>query len=165
MAEQFWPTIPPRRILLATDLSARGDRALDRATQLASHWDAELTVVHALERDGLDLPDYQGVPSWRQGPDPASQVEQQIRDDIRGPCPSLRVIVEEGPAAKVILEAVARERADLVIIGIGRQRPLGVGVGKTIDELFRRSPVSVLLVKRRPNGPYSHVLVGTDFTP
>jgi nucleotide-binding universal stress UspA family protein len=157
--------IPPKRILLATDLSGRGDRALDRATQLAAEWDAELIVVHALEGEGSDLLGRQGVPSWRQPPDPAAMVEQQIRDDIRGPCPRLRVIVQEGPAVQVILDVAARERADLVIMGVGRQRMFSAGVGRTIDELFRRSPVSVLVVKRRPNGPYGHVLVGTDFTP
>lgn len=166
MAEKIWPVIPPRRILLATDLSGRGDRALDRATQLAAHWNAELVVVHAIEDETLDLPEYQGLPSWRRPPDPVSVVERQIRDDVRGPCPRLRIIVEEGPAARVVLDAVIREQADLVVVGLGRQRPLRVGgVGKTIDELFRRSPASVLVVKRRPNGPYSHVLVGTDFTP
>jgi nucleotide-binding universal stress UspA family protein len=165
VADVLRPTIPPKRILLATDLSGRGDRALDRATLLANRWDAELTVVHALESEGLDLPEYQGLPSWRQPRDPAALVEQQIREDIRGPLPRLRVVVEEGPAARVILDAAARQEADLIIVGLGRQRPISVGVGRTIDELFRQSPVSVLVVKRRPNGPYAHVLVGTDFTP
>ncbi len=63
MADVIAPQAPPKRILLATDLSARGDRALDRATQLASLWGAELAVVHALE--GPELLDDQGIPSWR----------------------------------------------------------------------------------------------------
>lgn len=166
MTENIRPAIPPKKILLATDLSGRGDRALDRATQLAVQWGAELTIVHALEGEGLDLPEYSGLPSWRQPPDPASVVERQIREDVRGSCPPLRILVEEGPAVQVILEAAAREGVDLIVLGLGRQRPFGVGgVGKTIDELFRRAPVSVLVVKRRPNGPYGHLLVGADFTP
>lgn len=166
MTESDWPAVPPRKILLATDLSGRGDRALDRATQLALQWDAELTIVHALEGEGLDLPQYQGLPSWRQPPDVVSLVERQIREDVRGPCPRLRILVEEGPAAQVVLDAAVREGADLIVLGLGRQKTLGVGgVGRTIDELFRRAPVSVLVVKRRPNGPYDHLLVGTDFTP
>lgn len=165
MANDKGPAVPPKRILLATDLSARGDRALDRAVQLAGRWNAELLVVHALEGDGLDLPEYQGLPSWRHPPSPTALIERQIREDVRGPCPNLRVFVEEGPANKVILDVVERERPDLLVIGLGRQRPLGVGLGRTIDELFRRSPVSVLVVKRRPGGPYGHVLVGADYTP
>ncbi len=33
--ERVEPHVPPKKILLATDLSARGDRALDRAAHLA----------------------------------------------------------------------------------------------------------------------------------
>ena len=38
----------PKTILVATDLSARSDRALDRATALAAEWNARLVVLHAL---------------------------------------------------------------------------------------------------------------------
>lgn len=160
------PNIPPKRILLATDLSGRGDRALDRATQLANQWGAELLVVHALESEGLDTPEYRGLPSWRQPPNSAAMVESQIRDDVRGECPRLSVVVEEGAAIKVILDVLEREPCDLVVVGLGRQRAFGWNpLGGTLDELFRRSPVSVLVVKKRPHGRYEHLLVGTDFTP
>jgi nucleotide-binding universal stress UspA family protein len=166
LVEESWPNIPPKRILLATDLSGRGDRALDRAIQLANQWGAELLVVHALEGEGLTSSEYQGLPSWRRPPNSIAMVEDQIRDDVRDDCPRLRVHVEEGPAIQVILDAVERERCDLVVVGLGRHRSFGWGpLGKTLDELFRRAPVSVLVVKKRPRGAYSHVLVGTDFTP
>ena len=165
MAEKHWSSARPKKILLATDLSGRGDRALDRATQLASHWHAELLVVHAVEGPGSSAAEYQGLPSWRRPQETAATVEAQIREDVRGECPRLRVHVQEGDALKVILETVEREACDLAIVGAGRQRPFGwPPVAKTIDELFRRSPVSVLVVKRRPGGPYGHILVGTDFT-
>ncbi len=165
MENEGWPTIPPRRILLATDLSSRSDRALDRATQLALTWDAELLIVHALEETGLMAPQSRGLPSWRRPPDNSTDIELQIREDIRGDCPRLRVLVEEGESLKVILNAIEREHCDLVVLGLGRQRLLNwAGIGKTVEELVRRAPVSVLVVKRRPNGPYQHVLVGTDLT-
>ncbi|MSO73848.1 MAG: universal stress protein, partial [Alphaproteobacteria bacterium] len=46
----------PKRLLLATDLSSRGDRALVRAIELASRWRAELHVVNALENELLPEP-------------------------------------------------------------------------------------------------------------
>lgn len=156
---------PPKRILLATDLSARGDRALDRATQLANQWSAELLIVHAVEPDTPGVASYAALPSWREGPDSLAAIETEIRDDVRGDCPKLRIHVEEGPALKVIIETAEREGCDLIVVGAGRQRAFGwPPLGRTIDELFRRSPVSVLVVKKRPRGPYGHLLVGTDYT-
>ena len=38
----------PASLLLATDLSARSDRALARAAQLAAHWQAELVLLVAI---------------------------------------------------------------------------------------------------------------------
>lgn len=155
----------PRKILLATDLSGRSDRALDRATQLAARWDAELFIVHAMEGLGETSPKYQGLPSWRRPRESIAMFEARIREDVRGECPRLKVHVAEGDAAKVILEAAEREACDLVVMGAGRQRMFGwPPLARTIDELFRRSPVSVLVVKRRPRGPYAHILVGTDFS-
>ncbi len=36
-------------VLVATDLSARCDRAVDRAIMLASDWSVRLKVIHVLE--------------------------------------------------------------------------------------------------------------------
>jgi hypothetical protein len=49
MNTQTWMNGPPTRILLATDLSARSDRTLDRAVQLAGQWSSELVVLNVLE--------------------------------------------------------------------------------------------------------------------
>ncbi len=155
------PDFLPKKILLATDLSGRGDRALDRATDLANLWDAELVVVHALEDEATAGADRS--PSWRRPPDMAETVERQLRDDIRSPCPQLRIHVEDGPPLQTILEAVERETPDLLVVAMGRGGPRD-GLSRTLDELFRRSPVSLLVVKRRPSGPYGHILVGTDYT-
>lgn len=162
MAEDISPHIPPRRILLATDLSGSSDRALDRATLLASRWNAELHIVHALQASELE---HHELPSWRRPPGDLERVERQIRDDVRGDCPRLKVHLQEGSPIKVILETIEREHCDLVVVGLGRSRFFSwPPLGKTIDELFRRSPASVLVVKKRPQGPYQRLLVGADFT-
>lgn len=166
MANERRPFTPPGKILLATDLSARGDRALDRATQLARQWNAGLVVLHAMQRAPLTGPSYYDEPpSWRRPPTPAAAVEDQIRRDIREPVSDLQVVVADGEPADVILEMAERERCDLIIVGAARDQGLGrINLGRTVEYLLRRAAGSVLVVKTRPSGPYRHVLVGTDFT-
>lgn len=40
----------PKKILVASDLSAGSDRAMDRGIQLAAAWGAALTVLHVLDK-------------------------------------------------------------------------------------------------------------------
>jgi nucleotide-binding universal stress UspA family protein len=155
------------RLLLATDLSARGDRALDRAAFLARQWDAELVVFHALQPDPLRTLSARGedAPSWRRPPDPRRAAEDRIRQDLREEGVKYSVIVEEGDIVEAILKVVEREACDLIVLGTARDETLGrMMLGNTVDHLVRRSPVSVLVVKSRPRGAYKHMLVGTDFT-
>lgn len=158
---------PPKKILLATDLSSRSDRALDRATQLAQQWNAALVVVHALDdqKNVRWSPALEDLPSWRRPPDPALAVEAQIRRDVREAIEDLRIVVAEGDAPDVILDVAAREQTDLIVIGAARDHGLGrVFLGRTVEHLIRKAPTSVLIVKTRPAGAYRHILVGTDFT-
>ncbi|HYD73348.1 MAG TPA: universal stress protein [Candidatus Binatia bacterium] len=167
MADPHSSGLSPKKVLLATDLSARSDRALDRATQLANEWGAGLVAVHALENQAsaAQAPTYDDLPSWRRPPHPAPAVEQQIRRDIRQPVADLRIVVTEGAAADVILDVAEREQCDLIVVGAGGDPGLGkVSLGRTVELLIRRAPTSVLVVKSRPSGPYRHILVGTDFT-
>ena len=76
----------PKRIALATDLSHRCDRALDRALMVAKAWQAELTVIHALAPpDDITLfGSLRDQPSWRRPPDPVRKVrDRMFRDLVR----------------------------------------------------------------------------------
>lgn len=165
MSHEFFPQPPPTKILLATDLSPGSDRALDRASQLARQWNAELLIVHAIESGQPILSGRDDLPSWRRPPIPRLSVERQIRRDLRDEVNNFTVHVEEGDPTQVILEAAEREACDLVILGSPRSELFGrLLYRSTVEQLVRKSPISVLVVKTRPNGPYKHVLVGTDFT-
>ncbi len=157
---------PPTKILLATDLSARGDRALDRAAQLARQWKAQLVIVHAIDGKTTSLAEAAyPAPSWRRASDPATTIENRIRRDLREEVDQLKIHVDHGEPAQVILETAQREGCDLIIVGLSQNGLLGqMLLGRTVEHLVRKSPVSVLVVKLRPDGAYQHVLVGTDFT-
>jgi nucleotide-binding universal stress UspA family protein len=171
MIENTSSRTPPKKILLATDLSANGDRALDRAAQLARQWGAQLLIVHAIDPKVVSLLEsalpraVDPPPSWRPAPDPTLTLRDRIKRDLREEVDDLKIHIEEGDPIEVILASVEREECDLIIVGVGPYEPFGrMLVGNMIENLVRKSPASVLVVKSRPNGPYGHVLVGTDFT-
>lgn len=166
MSEPSLPKTPPAKILLGTDLSPRSDRALDRAAQLARQWNAELLIVHAIDRNAAaSLSKFGATAGWRQSADPVVTIQNRIRRDLREPVERLKFDIREGEPEKVLIEAAEREGCELMILGeSGNDLFEGLLPGSTVDYLVRKSPVSVLVVKTRPRGAYQHLLVGTDFT-
>jgi nucleotide-binding universal stress UspA family protein len=159
------PTLP-RRILLATDLTSGCDRALDRASQLATEWRAQLHVVHALEASppsipiGVDPADY-----LHRHPSSRNEAMRLIGRSLDDSPPGATIHLEENAApAAAILAVAQRESCDLIVLGESRQRLLGPILESTIEQVMRQSPISVLVVRDRPRQPYRHLLVGTDFT-
>lgn len=157
---------PPGRILLATDLTSQGDRALDRAVQLAREWHAELHIVHAVNAAPPAVPAGVNPVDYLQRYPPArDEVLRVMRRDLGTDELGATVHVEEhlAPAA-AILAVAERERCELIVLGESRQRLLGPIIESTVEQVVRKSPVSVLVVRSRPRRPYRHLLVGTDFT-
>lgn len=159
---------PPKKILLATDLSARCDRALDRAAALAVAWHAELVVVHALEQDD----DFyaamleERLPSWRPQSDPAAVVVEQLRRDLRQAVPNVVTVAEKGKPDELVLRVAKERGCELIVTGIARDETLGrFGLGTTVDKLLRRSRLPLLVVKQRARGAYEDIVVATDFSP
>jgi nucleotide-binding universal stress UspA family protein len=111
---------------------------------------------------------YEDLPSWRRPPEPALAVERQIRRDIRDAVPDLRIVVTEGDPTDVILEVAAREQCDLIVTGIARDQGVGrVVLGRIVEFLIRKAPISVLVVKSRMITswlePISPTKLGTDW--
>lgn len=170
MTESERTRCTPRKILLATDLSSRCDRAFDRAVQLAVQWDAMLLVVHALETSGMFL-EYRhdwDLPSWRRPPDPARTVRDRIRADLMGEQSQVAVDVhvEAGEPAAVVLDVATQEGCDLIVTGVARDDSFArFLLGDTVDRLIRKSSVPVLIVRGRGSRPYRDVIIATDFSP
>lgn len=164
MSEPFWMAGPPTRILLATDLSARSDRALDRAVQLAQQWQAELVAFNVLEPRDPDQ-----ILGWLEGADDAELdvlARRQLARDLAGSNVTLRVRTSRAvdtPAA--IAEAASGEDCALVLAGVARSEAVGrFLLGSTVSKLARTLKQPLLVVRERVRGPYRRVLVGTDFS-
>lgn len=167
MTEIRNPANKPERILLATDLGSRSDRALDRAVQLARHWQAELIVLHVADAADAARARRQDrdTPSWRRPLDPTRVIEAELRRELANELPSFRVKVEEGDPAQVVAECAERERCDLIVTGVARHSLFGRSLlGSTVDALVRLQTVPVLVVKRRAARPYEAVTIATDFS-
>lgn len=161
-----WMNGPPRKILLATDLGPRSDRALDRAVSLAKQWQADLIVLHVLENPTPDFSDSATPPpSWKRSTDPVSIVSRQLLADLSGIAEKTRILIEDGDPAETIIRVAEAESCDLIVTGVARDELLGrFLLGSTVDQLLRRSQVPLLVVKERARKPYHHIVVATDFS-
>lgn len=102
------------RILVATDLSAAADRAMERAQLLAIQSDAEIACVMALEpvagRPRFDL----------------AGREEEVRRHFHATMLGLQlkplIAVAPGPADRVMMEFAELWRPDLIVVGEGGER-------------------------------------------
>ncbi|MCB5188983.1 universal stress protein [Methylobacillus caricis] len=157
-----YKTNKPRHILLATDLGARCDRALDRSIQLAQAWQAKLTLVHAFESEH----DYSDQPRWRHPEDPALAIQVALEQELGATVlPGVSARVVRGRPAEAVLKVAEEEQADLILTGIKRDGAFEKALlGDTVTELARSSSVPVLVVKKRARVPYRKIVVATDLS-
>ncbi|VCU71141.1 Universal stress protein E [Pigmentiphaga humi] len=153
-------TKPLRCILLATDLSARCDRALDRAVQLAKAHGAKLVAVCAIE------PTLNDVLTARR--DPAADrnaAESRLRASLGDAAVEIELVVEKGNAVEVIKKTAQARGCDLIVTGVARGETLGrLLLGTTVEKLAREAEVPVLIVRERPHHEYRDLVAAIDFS-
>lgn len=158
----------PRHILLATDLSSRSDRALDRSVRLAREWEARLVALTVVEPEPAEAPTsvLARATGLAGGAARRAMVEQRLRADLEGEDElPLMSRVEQGPVAETVLTVAAAEGSDLIVTGVARNEAFSrVVLGSTVDALARRTPVPLLVVRNRPRAAYRHVVVASDFS-
>lgn len=151
-----WTAGRPEVVLLATDWSARGDRPLDRAIQLAHYWDALLVVLIVVE---VPVPDEDRVGI-------ESQIKGRIFDEMPSRAVRFHIDVAHGDVAEAVLKVAAEKRADLIVMGVAHRDQVGEFVlGTAVDRLVRTSNIPVLVVKARPRNGYARIMVATDYSP
>jgi len=158
MTQQIGP------ILLATDLSARGDRALDRALQLAKELGTKLIVLHVMESHATSA--RLTTPVWRRHTsDHKALAERELAEDLAAAEVPTEVVVTNGDPLARIMETADSYGCSLIVTGIARDETLGrLLLGTTVEKLARQARHPVLVVKTRPRRPYRDVLVATDFS-
>ncbi|MDX9741268.1 MAG: universal stress protein [Gammaproteobacteria bacterium] len=154
----------PARVLLSTDLSARCDRALDRAVQLATEWGAALTALKVIEPP--QSPDH--LLSWAAGDDDSSRVtiaHQQLMHDLEGTDVQADLRLGQGDVADAVERTANETDAGLVVTGMARNETLGrFLLGSTVERLAGRLRRPLLVVRNRVRGPYQRIVLATDFS-
>ena len=160
---------PPHTILIATDLSARCDRALDRAVHLARRWKARLIALSVVEPGTLSTKPVRSMPkpSWTDAAhDPVQHAFNQLRRNALATDVNISLRVEEGKVGQMLNQVAKEEDAGLIVTGIARNESLGLAIlGSSVDWLARHASVPVLVVRQRSRGPYQSIAVASDYSP
>jgi len=145
------------RLLCATDLLPKSEAAMDRAGLLAEQLQSPLSLLHvvspttaernieqALQLAITGLKSRARASEWRFGPPP-------------------EVAVRTGSPVRLILDAIDKQRADLLIIGPHRKRGLRDVLEGTIAEKILNTRQCPLLIVRRPaESEYKQVMLALD---
>ena len=145
------------RVLVASDLTAYADRALDRAAVLARSG-AVLRLVHAF--DPRLLPDEYVKLNLREA---SESLQHEAQDSGLAERFNVSVNVLSGKADEIIVEQAHSMSADLIVMAMSRDASLARVIrGTIIDRVVRRAQSPVLVVRSRPRRPYARILVAVD---
>lgn len=146
------------RILIATDLTARSDRALARAFALAQEMRSALSVVHIVDEDLPDeLKDH--TVEW---------AERRLSAEISelsaaaGVVASIETCV--GCAQRDIPKLAQSSMTDIIVVGLPDILSNTTFTKSTAGAILRANSKPLLIVKCKVVAPYKAALVGTDFS-
>lgn len=149
-----------RCILLATDLSARCDRAQDRAVQLAREHGARLIALCVNETSPGDV-----LTARRTQVVDRHAAERRFRAGLGDTDIQAELVLETGHAAEVIRKTAEARQCDLIVTGVARDETLGrLLLGTTVEKLAREVDRPILVVRERPHHGYRDLVAAIDFS-
>jgi nucleotide-binding universal stress UspA family protein len=151
-------------VLVATDFTLDGDRAVRRAGRLPLAKDASLVLTHvlptSLERSAVSV--VTGAANVELDAARIKLAELLVRRGL--PEVTIRTRVTRGDAATEIARAAQANGAELIVVGRGGSRLSGTFLGSTAQRVARNALLPVLLVRQQPVAPYRRVVLGFDLS-
>lgn len=148
-----------KRVLVASDLSARSDWAVARAAMLAKLHDCRLTILHVVDEE---LP---AAIADRQSVEAQGNLRQFVASLSDAGPTNVDIEVKIGAGHEAVIEQAEHSDADLVVIGKHRRDILlDLFRGSTGERVIRLGTRPVLVVKQRPQHDYVKVLIAVDFS-
>lgn len=144
-------------LLVATDLSDRSDRAVERAFNLARRLDTPLTLLTVVDESyASDFMQEIGAKAHHRLEAIAGKFGTGVTYDIR---------VETGDPLALLIEEVNSPDLDLVVMGRHRQRGILDGLrATTVESVVSRSLTPVLMVVDPVLSDYRRVLAPVAFS-
>ncbi len=156
-----------KSILVAVDFSACSEAAFKEASRLAGCNRATLRAVHAV-----------ALPTFDPTPHPLYPFPLPTRTDLITDArdewarfaerthagPEVSCDIEIGNPREVILGAVTRAKADLLVLGSHSEFDEHKVLGPIAASCVQRARTNVLLVRARHAGPFKSVVACLDFT-
>lgn len=143
-----------RRILAVSWMTQYCQETIHCAVSLAAKYGAELSVIYVV--DTLWLRGWSLVQEEERGKD-MEKIKSKLENIIAGETTEglkIKLIIKEGDPVEEILKVIGEEKIDLVIM-----RAHGEGhierflVGSSNDEIIRKMPCSIFLVKGKYSTP------------
>jgi nucleotide-binding universal stress UspA family protein len=147
------------RLMVATDLTERSQRAFERAIELKNQPSATITLLHVVE-PGLFRPI--GEKRYADAEDFLRDQVAALPDERRA---GVACAVRVGEPFTTIIDEAHRQSAELIVLGQpakGSTKELFIGT--TTERVVRYSDLPVLVVKQTFRGAYQRVLVAMDLS-
>ena len=145
-------------IIVATDLSDRSDRAVERALSLAEANGATCHVVSVTD-DALPVALSEQL---------SEGVEEHLQKVLEGRQNAVKteVTILRGDVAEMLIRFALLRDADLIVMGLHRRRMFLDKLRETtMTRIVAASPTPVLLVKNDASEAYASTLVPVSFSP
>ena len=137
-------------ILAATDLSARSDRAVDRAVLLGKQLSRPVCIVHVVESDEEEA---------------AAEAEAKIRETLPTGSEKVEIFTPTGNTPEAVAKVAEERGAAVICAGPARFNSLKDFIlGTAVDYIAREAACPLLVVKQRPHCNYDSVIFATDFS-
>ncbi|HMN47488.1 MAG TPA: universal stress protein, partial [Povalibacter sp.] len=148
----------PKRIICATDLTARSAPALQRAASLSRQTGARLLMLHVIDSRQADrVARMQSNRAYVQLLAEADRLFGSSADLID-------VAVRRGKVRDTIASAAAEWDADLIVVAAPQPGRGSAILGTTAERLVRTARRSVLVVHRTMESHYGKVVIASDLS-
>lgn len=146
------------RLIVATDFSARADRAIDRALQMGRDGHHPIRFIYATE------------PGKRTPADP-DELNRRMEQCVGYPAGTdqgggaIEYAYPEGSPPMAIAQSCEEQDTAMLLIGPARYNSFGdFFMGTAVDYVLRNTTKPVLIVKKRVKNAYDQIVAGTDFS-